>query len=174
MPKLSKFVQNISSQDLFTGSFLLLVVLASGADLLADLSQGVTSSHLIQELLVLLAALSGIIWLVISHRKSQSNITSLKEQIESAKHVMNKQSEDIKDAKRQLADVIHKQFETWQLSNSEQDVGRLMLKGLSFKEIAGVRNVSEKTIRQQASSIYQKSDLSGRHEFAAWFLEDLF
>ena len=169
-----KIVQNLSYQDLLTGAFLLLVVLASGADLLADLSQGVTNSHLVQEMLVLLAALGGIIWLVLSHRQNRKNMIHLREQIESAKHVMDKQSEDIKDAKRQLADVIHKQFDTWQLSNSEQEVGRLMLKGLSFKEIAGIRNVSEKTIRQQASSIYQKSELSGRHEFAAWFLEDLF
>ena len=48
----------------------------------------------------------------------------------------------------------------------------LLLKGLSFREIAAVRQTREKTVRQQASAIYGKSGLEGRHEFAAWFLED--
>lgn len=156
------------------GGFLLLVVLASGADLLADLSHGVTGSHLLQEAMVLLAAFGGITWLVLSHQHNQKQISRLREQLDSAKQVVANQSQDIKDAKRQLADVIQEQFREWQLTNSEQEVGRLVLKGLSFKEMAAIRSVSEKTIRQQASSIYQKSGLAGRHEFAAWFLEDLF
>jgi len=51
-------------------------------------------------------------------------------------------------------------------------VALLLLKGLSFEEIASVRDTKEKTVRQQASSIYRKSGLNGRHEFAAWFFED--
>jgi DNA-binding NarL/FixJ family response regulator len=51
-------------------------------------------------------------------------------------------------------------------------VAILLLKGLSFKEIAGVRETREKTVRQQASSIYKKAGVSGRHAFAAWFIED--
>jgi hypothetical protein len=35
------------------------------------------------------------------------------------------------------------------------------------------RNTSEKTVRQQASAIYQKSNLSSRSELSAFFLEDL-
>ena len=37
---------------------------------------------------------------------------------------------------------------------------------------ADLRSTLEKTVRQQASSIYQKAGVSGRHAFAAWFLED--
>jgi len=48
----------------------------------------------------------------------------------------------------------------------------LLLKGLSFKEIAALRITLEKTVRQQASSIYRKSGISGRHELAAWCIED--
>jgi len=44
---------------------------------------------------------------------------------------------------------------------------------LSFKEIAAVRKTLEKTVRQQASSIYKKAGVSGRHEFSAWFIEDI-
>jgi len=31
----------------------------------------------------------------------------------------------------------------------------------------------EKTVRQQASAIYSKAGLSGRHAFSAWFIEEL-
>jgi len=48
----------------------------------------------------------------------------------------------------------------------------LLLKGLSFEEIASVRDTKEKTVRQHATAIYRKSGLNGRHEFSAWFFED--
>jgi len=49
----------------------------------------------------------------------------------------------------------------------------LLLKGLTNKEIAGVRNTSVPTVRSQTNAIYSKSGLSGRSELAAFFLEDL-
>jgi len=49
----------------------------------------------------------------------------------------------------------------------------LLLKGLSIKEIAALRETHEKTVRQQASAIYRKAGVAGRHAFAAWFIEDL-
>jgi len=30
-----------------------------------------------------------------------------------------------------------------------------------------------KTVRQQAPASYKKSDVSGRHAFSAWFIEDI-
>ena len=48
-----------------------------------------------------------------------------------------------------------------------------MLKGLSFREIAELRETREKTVRQQASSVYRKAGVAGRNELAAWFFEDM-
>jgi DNA-binding CsgD family transcriptional regulator len=167
-------MRNSRQHDLVLFGFFLLVAFGSGMDLYADISLGVNRLHLIKELVILLAALTGIAWMGIGFKKSRIKILKLNEQLETARALADRQSNEMKDAKRRMSDVIHAQFEKWQLTGSEQQVGRLMLKGLSFREIAGVRAVSEKTIRQQASSIYQKSGLGGRHEFAAWFLEDLF
>jgi DNA-binding NarL/FixJ family response regulator len=36
-----------------------------------------------------------------------------------------------------------------------------------------IRDTKEKTVRQQASHLYTKSGLAGRHVLAAYFLEDL-
>jgi DNA-binding CsgD family transcriptional regulator len=72
-----------------------------------------------------------------------------------------------------LGEAIDRQFLTWKLTEAERDVGLLILKGLSLKEIAAVRVTSERTIRAQARSIYAKAGLSGRAALSAFFLEDL-
>ena len=69
--------------------------------------------------------------------------------------------------------AINRQFETWALSPAERDVALLQLKGLRHKEIAELRKTSERTVRQQALSVYRKAGLSGRTDLAAFFLEDL-
>ena len=61
----------------------------------------------------------------------------------------------------------------WGLSRSEQEIAWLILKGYAFAEIASLRSVREKTVRQQATSIYAKSGCRSRNEFIAHFIEDL-
>jgi DNA-binding CsgD family transcriptional regulator len=73
----------------------------------------------------------------------------------------------------ELLAVMQKQFVTWGLSPSETEVALLLIKGLTMKEISVLRQVREKTVRQQATSIYTKSGAAGRHELAAYFIEDL-
>ncbi|MES9836777.1 MAG: helix-turn-helix transcriptional regulator [Candidatus Thiodiazotropha sp.] len=72
-----------------------------------------------------------------------------------------------------LSHGIAKQFSDWSLTTAEREVGLLILKGMSYKEIAVMRDVSEKTVRQQAHAIYRKAKLSGRAALSAFFLEDL-
>jgi len=72
-----------------------------------------------------------------------------------------------------MNDNFGRQFEQWQLSPAERDVALLLLKGLSYQQIAASRNAAEGTVRQQALSVYRKAGLSGRSELAAFFLEDL-
>jgi DNA-binding CsgD family transcriptional regulator len=72
-----------------------------------------------------------------------------------------------------LGEAIDRQFVTWKLTEAEREVGLLILKGMSLKEIAAVRDTSERTIRAQAQSIYAKAGLSGRAALSAFFLEDL-
>ena len=74
----------------------------------------------------------------------------------------------------QLRSELEHQFEQWGLTAAERDVGLLMLKGLSHKEIAALRETGDVTVRQQAQAIYRKSNLPGKTAFCAYFLEDLF
>lgn len=72
-----------------------------------------------------------------------------------------------------LSQSIDKQFQLWKLTPAEKEVALLLMKGLELKMIADVRETTERTARQQAFSIYQKSGLKGRAELTAFFLEDL-
>lgn len=74
---------------------------------------------------------------------------------------------------RGLGSAIEVQFSEWQLTRAETEIGLMLLKGLSHKEIAALRQTSERTIREQARAVYRKSGLAGRSSLAAFFLEDL-
>lgn len=69
---------------------------------------------------------------------------------------------------------VDQQFQDWNMTPAEREVGLLLLKGLSHREIASLRANTEATVRQQAQSIYRKANLPGKTAFVAYFLEDLF
>jgi DNA-binding CsgD family transcriptional regulator len=73
-----------------------------------------------------------------------------------------------------LKGEMDKQFEDWGMTTAEREVGLLILKGLSHKEIAVLRATTDATVRQQAQAIYRKAGLPGKTAFSAYFLEDLF
>jgi DNA-binding CsgD family transcriptional regulator len=72
-----------------------------------------------------------------------------------------------------LGAAIDRQFRRWALTEAEREIALLILKGLSHKAIARIRRTSERTVREQARSIYNKAGLSGRSGLSAFFLEDL-
>ncbi len=162
-----------NGQDHWIMLFLLFVVIASGADLVADVSHGAAAGHVLQEAAIMFIAFFGFCWMLFSLVRSNNEIKELYLELDSIKSMPPLGSQQMIDAKRRLGEVILLQFEEWKLSKSEQEIGHLLLKGFSLKEIATLRGTAEKTIRQQASSIYKKAGVAGRHVFSAWFIEDL-
>jgi DNA-binding CsgD family transcriptional regulator len=126
------------------------------ADLLDD-SEGLF--HILIESLVFLAI--SIVLFAELRRVSRLKLEVLKERDKTAR------------LSGELLAVMRGQFADWGLSPSECEVALLLIKGLSMKEISSAREVKEKTIRQQATSVYAKSGYAGRHELAAHFIEDL-
>jgi len=153
---------------------LAIVVIGNLGDVIYDYREGASITHLLMELSIaiisfaLITALTVGIW-----RQSRSN-SRLKAELASVSEA-NEQAlpPALATARHELALVLKEQFETWRLTQTEREVAMLLLKGLSFKEIASVRDTMEKTVRQQASAIYKKANVSGRHSFSAWFIEDL-
>jgi DNA-binding CsgD family transcriptional regulator len=143
-------------------------------DILGDYQDGIAWTHLVIELLILLASLIGIVyfgWLFL--KTTQSKIKALTLDLVAANQQAEQWRETNRDLLAGLSRQIFKQFERWGLTQAEVEVGMLMLKGLSLQEVADVRATSERTIREQARSIYRKSGLAGRSELSAFFLEDL-
>lgn len=159
-------------KDALIAALLATIVLLKISDLIADMSMSLPVLHLAQEWLLLTLSLAGFIYLVVDMRKRTVAIDSLKQSLSLSEDRRVSLSEELREARHRHGAAIRHQFEAWSLTASEQQVAMLLLKGLSLKEVAAVRETREKTVRQQASSIYQKSGLEGRHELAAWFLED--
>ena len=59
-------------------------------------------------------------------------------------------SREAQDVLKGLGAAIDAQFNKWGLTPAERDVALLQLKGLRHKEIAELRETSERTVRQQA------------------------
>lgn len=139
---------------------ILAVIAASvGWDVVADLSAGADLAHVVFEVVAVVAALLGVGLLaqrMLAARQEAAHWRSQAEQL-----------------LEELGSGVEQQFAAWELTAAEQEVARLLLKGLAFKEIAAVRDTSERTCRDQARAVYKKAGLAGRAELAAWFLEEL-
>lgn len=72
-----------------------------------------------------------------------------------------------------LSVAIDAQFRAWHLTPTESEIALLLLKGHGHKEIAALTHRSERTVRQHAGVVYDKANLSGRAELAAFFLHGL-
>jgi len=72
-----------------------------------------------------------------------------------------------------LGKAIDERLSQWGLTPVEREVALQLLKGKSHKQIAYGSGRSERTVRQHAVAVYQKSGLNGRAELAAFFLEGI-
>lgn len=106
-------------------------------------------------------------------REVQEEALALAERLKASEAEAARWRDEARELLKGLGAAIDRQFERWALSPAEKEVALLLLKGLSHKELAEVRSISEATARQQARSVYKKAGLSGRNDLAAFFLEDL-
>ena len=162
-----------NTRDYLTVALLVLVVVASGLDIMFDLGHGAPIEHLVQEGVLMAFAFAMLLWIVVDLRRQARRIESLEEELTAARSRAASRGPELEQARQRLGRVVKDQFREWRLTESEMEVGWLLLKGLSIKEIAGMRATHEKTVRQQASAVYRKAQLPGRHAFVAWFIEDL-
>jgi DNA-binding CsgD family transcriptional regulator len=149
------------------------VAVLVGFDIYTDSREGVVLWHVLTEGTIGLLALAGVFYLL------RGTVT--------LRHRLEKEIEDFSAFKKEadawradsrkyvdgLARAIDQQLSKWNLTLAEKEVAFLLLKGLSLKEVADVRNTTEKTARVQSMAVYAKAGISGRSELSAFFLEDL-
>lgn len=160
-------------RDLFLISLLFMVAVLHTYGFIADIHKANHNIlHMGVDASVVLISFAGVGYLIWENYRKRQEIALLNSQLHNSYTRISDLHKKLQQASKGYIEVIHEQLDAWELSPTEKEVALLLLKGLSFEEIAAIRQTKEKTVRQQAIALYRKSGLNGRHEFAAWFFED--
>lgn len=115
-----------------------------------------------QELIQILASvglISGVVVTAFYVRRSATRIETMGKQLDVATG--------------QFESHLGEMFASWDLSQSEQSVAILAMKGFSNAEVADMRGTSVSTIKSQMNSIYKKSGLANRQQLISFLVEEL-
>lgn len=147
--------------------------IGGAVDLYFDAPDTWWSAHVLYEIVLMTAAMLTSVMLWRGWWRSRRSLLEANRVL--ATHAMEREAWRA-NAESVLADfgkAVDGRFAAWGLTPTERDVALRLLKGHSHKQIAFETGRSERTVRQHAVSIYQKSGLAGRAELSAFFLEDL-
>ncbi len=154
-------------------SILLFISTTITADLLTDAREGSATWHLLIEGLAGFLALYGAFYLLKDTFSLKRDLTKERERSSTFRREAEEWRSHAKKYLEGLSNTIDEQLSAWGLTPAEKEIAFLLIKGLSLKEIANLRNTTEKTARVQSMAVYSKAGLAGRSELAAFFLEDL-
>lgn len=155
------------------GGLFLVITFFVGADMAADLAIGVNPAHLVIEAVALLLCLAGAWGTFLQLRRALRRSRELQEALAGTRADLDRWRAEAQELLGGLGAAIDVQFQAWGLTAAQREVALLILKGLSYREVATLRQTAEHTVRNQALAIYRKAGLANRAEMAAWFLEDL-
>ena len=158
---------------LIPGALFAAIAVLIGADMVGDRTSGASGIHLSLEAVVFLLALLGGFWLWGELVLMRRRVGTLRQRLTVAHADAGRWRQEAQALLQGLGAAIDRQFEQWGLSPAEREVGLLLLKGLALRDIAEARGTSERTVRQQALTVYRKAQVAGRAELSAFFLEDL-
>jgi len=152
---------------------LLAAIIGGAVDLVLDAPDSLFSPHVIYEVLLVGASMTAFFFLWRAWFRARHEVTQVKTELAERKAERDAWRASAESALAGLGRAIEQRFTVWGLTPAESEVALLLLKGRSHKEIAFLTNRSERTVRQHAVSVYQKSHLGGRAELAAFFLDDV-
>lgn len=150
-------------------------VTAAIIDSINDLHDGAHGTHVAAQLTFGAVILGGLVWVMrLRVQRVEAAMEASRQKLEELKREADVWRDRAASLKQRIGEAVDLQFDLWHLSNAEKEVTRLVLKGLSNKEISEVRSASEQTVKQQINAVFKKSGLSSRAQLLAFFLEDLF
>ena len=165
--------ENDRTLRLLLGGVLLATVVGGAVDLYLDAPDTIWSFHVLFEVLLVAAAMVGFVYLWRGWLGVRNELRHTKEQLAEQGKERDAWRANAESALAGLGTAIDERFKAWGLTGTEKEVAMALLKGRSHKEIAYSTGRSERTVRQHAVSVYQKSKLGGRAELAAFFLDGL-
>jgi DNA-binding NarL/FixJ family response regulator len=153
---------------------LMVITIMAILDVVSDINHQVPWAHVLVELAIIFSAIVVVIlgahWF---YRVSEESMVEFEDTLKFSRAELKFWREEHRQLLQGVAQKIQEQFAVWQLTRAEIEIGFFLLKGFNAKEIAQHKGVTEKTVREHASNIYRKSNLAGRSELSAYFLEDL-
>ena len=149
------------------------IVVGGSADLLMDQPTAWLSFHVVFETLMIAGALLMATTLWLGWWRSAHAAAVLRVSLERESAERERWRSSARHALEGLGRAIDAQFTEWHLTPTEREVALLVLKGFGHKQIAARTGRSERTVRQHAGVVYEKSGLGGRAELSAFFLQDL-
>lgn len=168
--KINHLTNSFCVKDIILITIMLIVIISNSSDLVED---GLYQEDSWIKVLTIGLSLWGTIVLFRLIKQRKKEIESLQQTVENTKNDLEITHSKLRSIGKEYSKYLHKQFDIWNMTPSERDIGLALLKGLSFKEMAEMRDTKTKTVRHQASTIYKKANVAGRHEFSAWFFEDM-
>ena len=175
MPKFNFHLHDIKVKKLLKSIFLpaVLILILFFMDISLDLHEQIEPKHLLIEFLIYTVAIYiGYIFYRF-YKLEKKTIKDVQIDISETNTEIKYWQNQNKSLIEGLSIKIHEEFKQWGLTQAETDVALLIIKGFSLEEIAGLRGTSERTIRDQAASVYRKAKLRNRIELSAYFLEEL-
>ena len=155
------------------GLALASIIVGGTIDLVMDQPQNWLSFHMIFETLMLAGALVMATTLWLGWWRSAHSAVALRQSLAKESAERDAWKASAQAALEGLGRAIDQQFAAWRLTPTEREVALMLLKGYEHKQIAALTSRSERTVRQHAGVVYEKSGLGGRAELAAFFLHDL-
>ena len=149
------------------------IAVGGAIDLWMDWPSSPGAVHVGFEVAVLLLSLGGVAYLWGGWMRTRGSLERSREASSRLTQERDAWRQRAEKLLRGLGEEIDAQLRRWNLTAAEREIALFLLKGYGHKEIAALLDRSDRTIRQHAVSVYRKSNLSGRAELAAFFLEDL-
>jgi DNA-binding CsgD family transcriptional regulator len=156
---------------LLLASVLLASVAGGMVDLILDAPDSLWSFHVIYEVLLIVASLAAFVLVWRAWFRTRHELADTRQELTRNQAERDAWRASAESALAGLGKAIEERFKMWGLTAAESDVALNLLKGRSHKEIAYLTGRSERTVRQHAVSVYQKSGLRGRAELSAFFLD---
>lgn len=150
---------------------LLLAIIGGGLDLWLDAPETLWSLHVFYEVALIAGAVLSMVALWTGWWRARRSLAETRHALQAQAAERDAWRDSARSALDGLGRAMDERFDGWGLTPAEREVALGLLKGKSHKVIAYETGRSERTVRQHAVAVYQKSGLGGRAELSAFFLE---
>ncbi len=158
---------------LLVAGLLAVVAIGGAADLYFDQPAHWLTPHVLVELTLMLVSGGTALFLARGWRQAEASLAGTRRSLAEREAERDAWQARAEASLSGLARAIDEQCSAWGLTPTEREVAIQLLKGQGHKQIAAATGRRERTVRQHAVAVYEKSGLGGRAELAAFFLHGL-